>query len=154
MISSFPTNVTSNNSPSPVALAILYQDNQCLLQLRDDLPTILYPGHWGLFGGHLEPGESPEAGLKREILEEISYVIDVATEFRCYADDRAVRYIYHAPLTIGLEELDLQEGADLALASLETIQQGQCYSTKIEQVRPLGDIHQRILLDFFESRLK
>jgi len=50
-----------------VALAILEQDGRFLMQLRDDIPTILYPGVWGLFGGHLEAGESPEIGLKREL---------------------------------------------------------------------------------------
>jgi len=56
-----------------VALAILEQDGRFLMQLRDDIPTILYPGVWGLFGGHLEAGESPEIGLKRELKEEINY---------------------------------------------------------------------------------
>ena len=37
-----------------VALAVLERDEAWLLQLRDDLETILYPGHWGLFGGHLD----------------------------------------------------------------------------------------------------
>ncbi|MEB3314276.1 MAG: NUDIX domain-containing protein, partial [Cyanobacteriota bacterium] len=44
-------------TPRPeVAVAILYQSNQVLLQLRDDHPGIIYPGQWGFFGGHLEPG--------------------------------------------------------------------------------------------------
>lgn len=30
-----------------VALAILHQDGKFLMQLRDDNPDILYPGHWG-----------------------------------------------------------------------------------------------------------
>lgn len=49
----------------PVALAILYQGDRVLMQLRDDYPHILYPGHWGLFGGHLEPEEVPLEGVRR-----------------------------------------------------------------------------------------
>ena len=30
-----------------VALAMLQRDDQWLLQLRDDIDTIIYPGHWG-----------------------------------------------------------------------------------------------------------
>ena len=48
-----------------VAMAIIYQNNKYLMQLRDDIPSIVYPGVWAFFGGHLEPGESPEAGLRK-----------------------------------------------------------------------------------------
>jgi 8-oxo-dGTP diphosphatase len=40
-----------------VTLAILQQADQFLLQLRDDIPEIRYPGCWGLFCGHLEAGK-------------------------------------------------------------------------------------------------
>ncbi|NEQ86119.1 MAG: NUDIX domain-containing protein, partial [Moorea sp. SIO2I5] len=48
-----------------VAIAILYRQGQFLMQLRDNIPGILYPGLWGLFGGHIEPGETPIEALKR-----------------------------------------------------------------------------------------
>ena len=32
-----------------VTAAILHQDGQFLLQLRDDFPHIVYPGVWGFF---------------------------------------------------------------------------------------------------------
>lgn len=69
-----------------VAIAILYQQNKFLLQLRDDIPGIIYPGHWGLFGGHLEPGETPDIAVKRELLEEISYIPPTLSKFDCYTD--------------------------------------------------------------------
>ena len=50
-----------------VALAMLHRDERWLLQLRDDVEGILHPGHWGLFGGHLERNESPEAAIQREL---------------------------------------------------------------------------------------
>jgi 8-oxo-dGTP pyrophosphatase MutT (NUDIX family) len=40
-----------------------------LLQERDEHAPI-DPERWGLAGGHLEPGESPEAGAYREVEEE------------------------------------------------------------------------------------
>ena len=62
-----------------VTMAIIYQDNKYLMQLRDDIPNIAYPGVWGFFGGYLEPGEEPEAGLRRELIEEIGYWADRLT---------------------------------------------------------------------------
>ena len=48
-----------------VALAMLHLEGRWLMQLRDDIPTIVAPGCWGLFGGHLDPGETPEQALRR-----------------------------------------------------------------------------------------
>ena len=56
-----------------VALAMLQREGRWLMQLRDEIPTIVAPGCWGLFGGHLDPGEKPEQALRRELLEEISW---------------------------------------------------------------------------------
>ena len=42
-----------------------------LLQLRDDLPQIWYPGYWGCFGGAVDPGEKPMEALRRELWEEL-----------------------------------------------------------------------------------
>ena len=60
-----------NDQPVEVAIAILYQEDKFLMQLRDNIPGIFYPGYWGLFGGHLEPGETPDIAVKREVIEEI-----------------------------------------------------------------------------------
>ncbi|MEM8777995.1 MAG: NUDIX hydrolase [Cyanobacteria bacterium P01_G01_bin.49] len=142
------------NSLRTVAVAILYQEGKFLMQLRDNIPTIIYPGHWGFFGGHLEPDETPTQGVKREVLEEINYELKNPTLFRRQTDDVAIRYVFYEPLTVPLTQLVLQEGADLALVSPEAIQQGACYSTKLKQIFPLGTIHQKILLDFMQFLLE
>ncbi|WP_013321823.1 NUDIX hydrolase [Gloeothece verrucosa] len=137
-----------------VALAILYQQGKFLMQLRDDLPHILYPGKWGFFGGHLEAGENPTDGLKRELLEEIGYEVVAPQLFRCYTGDQIIRYIYSAPLTVSVNQLVQAEGQDLALVTADAVRSGCYYSHKINQVRSLGEIHQRILLDFMEAEAK
>lgn len=131
-----------------VAIAILYQQNKFLLQLRDDIPGIIYPGHWGLFGGHIEPGETPDVAVKRELLEEIGYSPPVLSKFNCYSDPKVVRHVYHAPLTVELNALVLSEGWDMDLLTPEQIKQGEHYSQKADQVRPLTPPTQKILLDF------
>jgi 8-oxo-dGTP diphosphatase len=119
-----------------------------LLQLRDNIPTIIYPGCWAFFGGHLDPGETPEAAVWRELQEEISYTPPWLKLFdrRCY--DRVIRNIFYGPLTVDVEDLILGEGWDLGLCSLEEIQTGERYSEKAQQVRPIGVPHRQILLDF------
>jgi 8-oxo-dGTP pyrophosphatase MutT (NUDIX family) len=123
------------------------------MQLRDEIPHIAYPGHWGLFGGHLEAGETPQEGLQRELLEEINYVPETLSPFRSYADERIFRYVYYSQLTVPVEKLILQEGWDLDLLNANDIKQGSFYSHKASASKPLGDIHQRILLEFLELSL-
>lgn len=134
-----------------VAIAILYQQGQFLMQLRDNIPGIVYPGQWGLFGGHIEPGETPDVAVERELLEEIGYVHPALSKFGCYSDSRVVRHVYHAPLTVELNQLVLNEGWDMGLLTPSEIRQGGSYSAKANQVRPLVLPAQQILLDFIDT---
>lgn len=136
------------NQPVEVAIAILYCSDRFLMQLRDDIPGIIYPGCWGLFGGHIEVGETSQQAIKRELLEEISYTPDSLSEFGCYRDSGVIRHVYHAPLRVELDQLVLNEGWDLDLLKPEQIRAGSCYSEKAGQNKPLGLPHQKILLDF------
>lgn len=49
---------------------IVNDDNKILLLKRADLKDVWMPNKWGLVGGHIEKGESPEKAVKREIEEE------------------------------------------------------------------------------------
>lgn len=40
------------------------------MQLRDEIATIAWPGHWSILGGGLEPGESEQDAIIREVQEE------------------------------------------------------------------------------------
>ena len=64
-----------NDEPLPPAdssaAIIVLEDGRYLMQARDDKPGILYPGHWGLFGGALNAGEDSMTGLRRELEEEL-----------------------------------------------------------------------------------
>ncbi len=52
---------------------IVDEAGRYLMQLRDDIPRIAYPGHWCLFGGAVEPGEDNLAGMRRELIEELGF---------------------------------------------------------------------------------
>ncbi|MFO0408774.1 MAG: NUDIX hydrolase, partial [Dolichospermum sp.] len=120
-----------------VAVAILYRDNKFLMQLRDNIPNIIAPGCWALFGGHIEPGETPEIAVQREVMEEIGYELTAFSQFGIYSDQKAVRYVFQAPLLVPLNQLVLSEGWDLDLLTAEDIQQGEYFSQKAGEVRPL-----------------
>ena len=45
--------------------------NEVLLALRDDIPSIPYPNMWDVLGGHIEEGETPEQCITREMKEEL-----------------------------------------------------------------------------------
>ncbi len=56
-----------------VAALIVLDDGRYLMQQRDDIQGIFYPGYWGLFGGAMEPGETAEEALVREVHEELAF---------------------------------------------------------------------------------
>lgn len=134
-----------------VALAVLPKDGCFLMQLRDNIPGIVYPGYWGLFGGHLEPEETPEVSLKRELVEEIGYSPESVFEFNSYQEGEVIRHVFYAPLTVTLEQLELKEGWDFGLVTLAEIEAGCRYSAKAGMVREIGSPHRKILLDFVKE---
>lgn len=138
-----------------VAIAILCQGDRFLLQLRDDNPNIFYPGHWAFFGGHLEPDETPEVAMWRELLEEIAYQPPEIHLLGSYQLDLAiVRHVFYVPLTVELGQLELNEGMDMGLATLEDVQRGNLYSHRLKEMRPIGAPHRQILLDFQAKKIK
>jgi 8-oxo-dGTP diphosphatase len=134
-----------------VAIAILYQGDRLLMQLRDNIPTIVYPGTWALFGGHVEPGEHPDRAVARELLEEINYTLPQIDRFGIYVDEKVVRYVYQAPLLVNLTDLSLNEGWDMGLLTAADIRRGHQFSAQAGEERPIGSSHQTILLDFLRE---
>jgi 8-oxo-dGTP pyrophosphatase MutT (NUDIX family) len=71
------------------AALIVTEDGRYLLQLRDDIPRIFYPGYWGCFGGALAASETPIQALKRELEEELEFKSDIGREFISFDFDLA-----------------------------------------------------------------
>jgi 8-oxo-dGTP diphosphatase len=122
-----------------VALAMLQRDGRWLMQLRDEIPTIVAPGCWGLFGGHLDPGETPEQALRRELLEEISWQPPALELVMVHHIHRRKAHVFRAELSVPLEQLQLLEGQDLGLVSPGELLAGSIWSTKLSGHRPLAD---------------
>ncbi|OUE32185.1 Diadenosine hexaphosphate hydrolase [Clavibacter michiganensis] len=87
-----------------------------LLQLRDDIPTIAFPGMWAIPGGMLEPGETPLACVVREVEEELgarippAEVTHLLTRTRSYG----IEHTFTARLDVAAEDIRLTEGQRVA----------------------------------------
>ncbi|MEB3349063.1 MAG: NUDIX hydrolase [Cyanobacteriota bacterium] len=131
-----------SSAPSPsrfaVALAMLERDGLWLLQLRDDVAGIVHPGTWGLFGGHLDPGESPEQALRRELVEEIGWTAGPLEPWFDHHDPLRSAHFFRGHLGVATAELRLMEGQDLTLASLQELASGQVLSPRLGHCRPLA----------------
>jgi 8-oxo-dGTP pyrophosphatase MutT (NUDIX family) len=122
-----------------VAGVILHREGRVLLQHRDDDPGIRFPGHWSLFSGHVEDGETPEDGARREIEEELGLRLADPLALAYHGeDDTRERFIYEAALPVPPELLVLREGQGMALLAEEEL---DAY-----RVVPL---HREILAQFF-----
>jgi 8-oxo-dGTP diphosphatase len=136
-----------------IAVAILYHRGRFLMQLRNEIPNIAFPGYWAFFGGHIEPGETPEVAVQREIMEEIAYELPPEFAlFNRYETPKVVRNVFYAPLSLELQDLVLGEGWDMALWTPEEIRKGERYSEIAGKTCPMGTPHQQILLEFMETK--
>ncbi|MGB7413947.1 MAG: NUDIX hydrolase, partial [Thermosynechococcaceae cyanobacterium] len=132
------------------AIAILHQDGRFLLQLRDDIPTIVYPNQWACFGGHMDPGEAPEVAMRRELIEEIGYTATDVNFFKRDDGPGVRRYVFSCPLKVDITDLTLNEGWDLGLFTPEEIVAGICDAPCDQQPRSVAIPHKKILLDFLQ----
>lgn len=87
------------------------------MQLRDDRPDIGDPNCWVVPGGHLEPGESPEDGARREFLEETGYRADslefVHSQRWRYPDGRTQQRFYFLAEYDEVQPLHCYEGQEV-----------------------------------------
>ena len=101
-----------------VATALLFdREGRLCIYLRDNKPTIPFPNYWDLFGGHVEPGETSQEALLRELREELGVQVSEYGFFRsyhCLVGDAApnVKDVYWVKTHQVAEELELHEGAE------------------------------------------
>lgn len=99
-------------------IAFYDEQGKILLQERDDYVR------WGFFGGRIEPGETKEQALVREIKEELDH--DLTTyeylgqfESETRPNYLARRHLFIAPIWTTPENLDIREGKSAQLFTLE-----------------------------------
>jgi 8-oxo-dGTP diphosphatase len=83
------------DEPLRCAGALIVDDAGRIFVQRRALDRRLFPGAWDIVGGHVEPGESVDEALRREVTEEtgwqISHVLAEIGVFRYVGDDHRPR---------------------------------------------------------------
>ena len=129
---------------------VFYDKHQgrVLLYRRDNTPTIPFPDHLDILGGHLEAGESPEQAVVREIAEELEdrrtgapFVLVGHRLFTVYTDAQGiVDYIFCKAVDFDLTEVRLKEGQ-----ALVWVTEAEASST------PLAFGYHQVLAAFFHA---
>jgi 8-oxo-dGTP pyrophosphatase MutT (NUDIX family) len=108
---------------------ILLEDGRYLMQQRSQLPGIFYPGHWGLFGGGVEPDETAEVALARELREELAiegfdaaYFTEFTFDFGYCGHPRVWRRYYRIELGDRIvRQMVLGEGSEMRAFAADDI---------------------------------
>lgn len=100
-------------------------DGRVLLQHRDDKPGIHEPGRWGLFGGHVDAGESTADAFLREMHEELGWRPKHFEHYRSIElqlpETRLLSHVFAAHLDVPVEKLVLGEGQGMALFAADAL---------------------------------
>lgn len=105
--------------------SIIFLDSRerVLLLLRDDIPEIPYPNTWDLPGGHVEPGETPEVCIAREMKEEMGLDLSDFELASVFPFTDRVEYTFWKRSDMDVDAIQLTEGQCLKWFDRATIAQ-------------------------------
>ncbi|BCJ65598.1 NUDIX domain-containing protein [Polymorphospora rubra] len=87
-----------STEPLSCAGALIVDDDGRIFVQRRSATRKLFPNCWDVVGGHVEPGESIEDTLQREVTEEtgwtVSHVLGLVGEYTYVGDDGLTRVEY------------------------------------------------------------
>jgi len=98
---------------SGTSLIFVNDHNQVLLFLRDDKPDLPYRNMWDVLGGHVDPDETPEECIIREMKEEIDLNLKDFQLLCCKEFDDRIEYTYWKKANLIIENINLMEGQRL-----------------------------------------
>lgn len=107
-----------------VGAVLVNSRGQILLQQREDKPELLFPGHWSTFGGAVEPDETPDEAVQRELLEEIE-LSPALTLWQTFEHKYVYRgrptvveqFMYYGAVALEADQIALNEGKALGFFS-------------------------------------
>jgi 8-oxo-dGTP diphosphatase len=130
--------------PQGASIIFLNPANEVLLCLRDDIPTIPFPGKWDVPGGAIEEGETAAECVVREMQEEIEFDLKDPAVFKVYHLPDRLEHLFWQRSTLRIAETTLHEG-----------QQLRWFSEAEIRARPEADFafgFRQFLLQFFQER--
>ena len=112
-----------------VGAVIVDELNRVLLQKRDSIDSIWFPGFWGFFGGGCDDGEDPKRALYREIMEELQVQLQDSDfffkwSFSCSAlgGGERERSFYIVKFSEDMvNSINLKEGVDYKFFSIQNL---------------------------------
>ncbi len=107
-----------------VGAILVNSRGQILLQQREDKPELLYPGCWSTFGGAVEPDETPDEAVRRELLEEIE-LSPALTLWQTFEHEYVYlgrptiveQFMYYGAIALEADRIALHEGQALGFFS-------------------------------------
>ncbi|MFI9641381.1 NUDIX hydrolase [Micromonospora sp. NPDC051925] len=106
-------------------VVLVRSDGSLLLQLRDDhAPTDA--NRWGIPGGLAEPGETPEAAARRELLEETGLQVHEPLHLfwsGVTADGRHTAHVYYATTDADASDIVVGEGRAMVFVPADAVAQ-------------------------------
>jgi 8-oxo-dGTP diphosphatase len=104
------------------SIIFINDKEQVLLFLRDDIPEIPFPNMWDVPGGHLEPGETPEKCIVREMREEMDLQLEDFKLFSVQEFDDRIEYTFWKKKNLDISQITLCEGQCLAWFGREEVE--------------------------------
>ena len=126
------------------SIAMLNLKDDVLLFLRDNIPQIKFPNMWDLPGGIVEPGETPDQTIRREMLEEIELKLKNPILFKRYVLPDRIENMFWQRVDIDINKTVLHEGQELKWFSERQL--------KAMDKDSLAFGFQTLLMDFFKTR--
>lgn len=102
--------------------------------------AVRHPNDFGFFGGGIEPGESPEQALEREIGEELEFKPSGHVFLGVYESAHTIRHVFYLKVEDDFEsKIKINEG-----------QYGKFFSEQGYQLEPsITEMDKLILKDFY-----
>lgn len=100
------------SQPYKTARCILYREHEYLLAVHSSFWGVRRQ-RWGIPGGQIERGETPDVAVRRELEEELSVYVPELIEIGPFHYKKSLHMVYAAELTEPISDWDDSELLDI-----------------------------------------